>query len=79
MNKRTKHNLDGLHLSTSQIKTLINEWVHNRRDREILLLKLIDDLSYEEIGAIVHLSVPQTKYVTYKRIDELKIVAMNSI
>lgn len=72
MNKRTKHNLDGLYLSSSQIETLINEWIHSRRDREIMRLKFLDDLSYEEIADRVHLSLTQTKTIAYKSVDLIK-------
>ena len=76
MNKRTKHNLDGL--STSQIEMLIREWVHNRRDREILTLRLVDGLGYEEISNIVPLTTSQIKAISYKRIDELKQYCLES-
>ena len=79
MNKRTKHNLDGLGLSAPQKEKLIQDWVCSRRDREILKLKFLDDLGYEEIASIMHLSTTQTKSISYKRIDELRYICLNSI
>lgn len=79
MNKRTKHNLDGLHLSTSQKERLINEWVHSRRDRELMKLKFLDGLSYEEVASIVHLSLTQTKAIAYKSIDIIRECYLISI
>lgn len=33
-------------LSNSQIENLIDEWIHSKRDRMILKLRLIDGLTY---------------------------------
>ena len=79
MNKRTKHNLDGLGLSTSQIEILIREWIHSRRDREIMKLKFLDDLSYEEIAEQVNLSTTQTKTIAYKSVDIIRACCILSI
>ena len=79
MNKRTKHNLDGLHLSTSQKEKLIDEWVHSRRDRELMKLKFLDGLSYEEVASIIHLSLTQTKTIAYKSIDIIRECYLISI
>lgn len=79
MNKRTKHNLDGLGLSTSQIEMLIKEWIHSRRDREIMRLKFLDKLSYEEVAYQVGLSTTQTKTVAYKSVDIIKAICIQSI
>lgn len=77
MNKRTKHNLDGL--STNQIEELIKQWIHNRRDRELLKLKFLDGLSYEEVADAVKLSVPQTKAIAYKSVAKLRMHCLESI
>lgn len=37
--------------SNSQIKSLINEWIHSERDREILCYRLIDGLTLEQIAS----------------------------
>lgn len=35
--------------TNSQIRALIEEYVHSIRDRELLFLRLIDGLTYEQI------------------------------
>lgn len=77
MNKRTKHNLDGL--STNQIEELIREWIHSRRDRELLKLKFLEGLSYEEVADAIKLSVPQTKSIAYKSVDIIRMHCIESI
>ena len=76
-NKRTKHNLDGL--STNQIELLIKEWIHSRRDRELVKLKFIEGLTYEEIAGIINLSVTQTKAIAYKSVDMILTHCLQSI
>ena len=36
--------------TNSQIRALIEEYVHSIRDRELLLLRFIDGLTYEQIA-----------------------------
>ena len=72
MNKRTKHNLDGYLLTSSEIEELIRERIHSRRDRDILTLRLVDGIGYEKISEMVNLTPTHTKIVAYKRIDELR-------
>lgn len=36
--------------SNSQIKGIIEEWIHSERDREVLLLRFIDGLSIDQIS-----------------------------
>ena len=36
--------------TNSQIRDLINEYVHNQDDRKMLFLRLIDGLTFEQIG-----------------------------
>ena len=72
MNKRTKHNFDGLNLSTTQIEELAKQWICNRRDRELVKLKFCDGLSYEEVAEMVRLSVTQTKTRAYRSVDLIR-------
>ena len=72
MNKRTKHNLDGYLLTSSEIEELIRERIHSRRDRDILTLRLVDGIGYEKISEVVNLTPTHTKIIAYKRIDELR-------
>ena len=47
MGKRTKHNMDGI--STSQIESLIEQWIYSRRDRELLKLKFVKNHRYTKM------------------------------
>ena len=76
MNKRTKHNLDGM--STNQIEELIKEWIHSRRDRELMRLRFIEGLSYEEVAEAIKLSVTQTKTIAYKSVETLRMHCLAS-
>lgn len=35
--------------TNSQIRALIEEWIHSERDREVLLYRLVDGLTIEQI------------------------------
>lgn len=66
MGKRTIHNMDDL--PTSVIKHLIDEWIHNKKYREILKLRLIDGETFEAISEMMDMSVPQIKTIVYTSI-----------
>lgn len=53
-------------LSRSQIEYLIDEWVLNKKHREIIRLRLIDGMTYESIAEQVDMSVTQVKKIVYK-------------
>ena len=53
----------------SQVTEVVNEYVHNKKHREILLLKYIDGLTYEQIGEIHKLTDRQVKNIVYKYQD----------
>ena len=53
-------------LSNSMIDRLINEWIHNERDRKILKRRLIDGVYYEALAEEFNLSVRHVKNVVYK-------------
>ena len=67
-------NFDGL--SVSQLRQLIDEWIFNERDRNILKRRLLDGITYEKIAEEFDLSVRQTKNIIYK--SEIKIFARKS-
>lgn len=52
--------------SNSQISHLIDEWVHSKRDRDILKLRYIDGLTFEKISEQCDMSVRQVKRIIYK-------------
>ncbi len=53
----------------SQVTEIVNEYVHNKKHREMLLLKYIDGLTYEQIGEMYELTDRQVKNIVYKYQD----------
>ena len=45
---------------------MIDEYIHSKRDREILKAKYIDGLTFEQIAEKFDLSDRQTKNIVYK-------------
>ena len=58
-------------LSKSQIDFLIEEWIFNSRNREILRDRLFDGLTFEQLAEKHGLSVRQTKNIVYKSMEKL--------
>lgn len=52
--------------TNSQINKLIDEYIHNERDRAILKRRLIDGLTYERLAEEFELSVRRVKTIVYK-------------
>lgn len=52
--------------SNSHIKSVIEDWVHSARDREILCSRYIDGLTFEALGEMYDLSVRHVKSIVYK-------------
>lgn len=52
--------------TNSQIKALINEYIHSERDREILYKRLVDGLTYERLAELFGMSDRQIKTIVYK-------------
>lgn len=50
-------------LSNTQIENLIDEWIHNSRNRQIAKSRFLDGLTYERLSEIYELSVNQTKNI----------------
>ena len=57
--------------TNSQIRDLIDEYIHNERNRAILKRRLIDGLCFEKLSEEFDLSVRQTKNIIYKEQDRL--------
>lgn len=53
-------------LSRSDIEYLIDEWIHNERNRSILKRRFLDGITYERIAEEFDLSVRQVKNIVYK-------------
>ena len=52
-------------LSRTQIEYLINEWIHNERDRVIIKRRLLDGIIFEKLAEEFDLSVPRVKKIVY--------------
>ena len=52
--------------TNSQIDRLINEYIHNQRDRAILKSRYIDGLTYEALSEKYDLSVKQIRNIILK-------------
>lgn len=52
--------------TNSQIDRLINEYIHNQRDRTILKSRYIDGLTYEALSEKYDLSVKQIRNIILK-------------
>ena len=58
-------------LSRSEISHLIDEWIFNERDRNILKRRLLDGITYERLAEEFDLSVRHVKNIVYKAQDKL--------
>lgn len=57
--------------SRSQLDFIIDEWIFNERNRNLLKRRLLDGLTYERLAEEFDLSVQQTKNIVYKCQDIL--------
>lgn len=53
-------------LSNTDIRRLIDEYIHNKRDREILKRRLTEGVCFEPLAEEFGLSVRQIKNIVYK-------------
>ncbi len=58
-------------VSNTRLVYLIDEWIHNERDRSIMKRRLIDGIVYERLAEEFDLSVKQVKRIVYKNQDKL--------
>lgn len=52
--------------TNSEIEKVIDEYIHNRRDRDVTKSRLIDGMCYEPLAEKYDLSVRQVKNIIYK-------------
>lgn len=52
--------------SNSRVMYLIDEYIHNERNREILKRRLVDGVCYEPLAEEFDMSVSQIKRIVYK-------------
>lgn len=57
--------------TNSQIRELIDEYIHSERDRAILKRRLIDGILFEPLAEEFDLSVRHVKKIVYKEQDKL--------
>ena len=57
--------------TNSQIRALIDEYIHSERDRAILKRRLIDGICYEPLAEEFDISGRQCKNIIYKAQDRL--------
>ena len=57
--------------TNSQIRELIEEWIHNDRDRLILSARLIDGWTFEKIAEHMAMSPRHIKNIVYKLQEQL--------
>lgn len=60
-----------INTSRSEAERLINEWIFNARDRNILKRRVLDGVSFEELAEEFHLSTQRTKVIVYQSLDKL--------
>lgn len=52
--------------SNSQIREIIEEYIHDQRDRDLLCERLINGVTLEKLAEIFDLSVSQVKRIIWK-------------
>lgn len=57
--------------TNSEICEIIDEYVHNARNRDILKRRLIDGVCFEPLAEEFDLSVRQVKNIVYKEADKI--------
>jgi len=58
-------------ISRTDIENLIEEWIHNERNRKILKRRLIDGVLFDDLSAEFNLSVQQIKTIVYRGTDTI--------
>ena len=66
-----KHNIDEFDLSKQQVLDLIDAYIFNERNRQIVIRRLIDGVCYEDLADEYGLSVNQVKTISYKAIEKI--------
>ena len=66
-----KHDLGKYDLSKQQVLDLIDAYIFNERNRQIVKRRLIDGVLYEDLAEEYSLSVNHIKTVCYKAIEQI--------
>ena len=59
-------------ITNTQIVERINEYVHSKRYRELLRMRLVDGLTYEQIAEAAEMSTAQVYRIVKKYADLIK-------
>lgn len=57
--------------TNSQIRALIDEYIHSERDRDILKRRLCDGIRFEALAEEFNLSTQRVKTIVYRAQDRL--------
>lgn len=52
--------------SNSQVRRIIEDFIHSERDRKILTRRLIDGITFEKLAEEQEMSVRQIKNIVYR-------------
>lgn len=52
--------------SRTEITDVVNEWILHERDRQVILRRLLDGITYEKLAEEFDMSVAQIKRIVYK-------------
>lgn len=58
-------------ISTSELSTLIDEWIHNERNRAIMKRRFCDGIIYAQIAEEFDMSERQIKRICYENFEKL--------
>lgn len=57
--------------SRSEVEFIIDEWIFNERNRNILKRRMLDGITFERLAEEFDLSVQQVKTIVYKCRDTI--------
>ena len=57
--------------TNSQIRALIDEYIHSKRDREVMYERLINGMCYDMIAESFGMSTRQIKTIVYRNEEKL--------
>lgn len=60
--------------SNSEIRHIINEYIHSERDRDLLLDRWVNGYTYERLGELYDLSDVQVKRIVRKQSERLSSI-----
>ena len=58
-------------ISTSKLSTLIQEWIHNERNRAIMKRRFCDGIIFAQIAEEFDMSERQIKRICYENFEKL--------